>query len=211
MQENENKNSLIPSIKQDGSNSVPFIFEKLMDIKGNVMTIENNISDITKSLSIAQNSLDDATSAMINVAGIYSDLTGLTRQEVLKIVDLRWQEEGTINYPNRYWREKNFEGWRIQIIKIITEQDRLMTLNDLIDTTGEENQVERKRLESAMSNALSTGVKSGIFMYTNVTILRGRLYGLPKFFDNGTLKYIYANELINRYNVDGFAIVDGNE
>jgi hypothetical protein len=187
--------------------TVPEVFDKLMYVKSLCEGIQVNINEILASLKNAHDSLEKTNNSLMIICQEYANMTGLSVAEVMNIVESRWDSEGVLNYPNRYWREKGFEGWRVRTGRILKETDRLMSLNEIIETTEERDPLEIKRLESAISNALTTGLKNNFFIAYQSSAIRGRLYGIPAFLNEGYLKRKYIVDLSERYDEPNMVFV----
>lgn len=101
----------------------------------------------------------------------------------------------------RFWRRSGFEGWKVFTLNYIAREKRLVSLSDFVEMTGEQDKLERKALQSAISNALSTNYSRGEVIKGTVKGFSGKYYGLPEFLNDMSMLNEIQDELAHRLNV----------
>jgi hypothetical protein len=84
----------------------------------------------------------------------------------------------------RFWREKKFLGWRVYVRDTLESSNLFLSLSNFIELTKETDLDERKRLESSISNALSTLQARKKIGTIQVQGFQGRFYGSLSAFKN---------------------------
>jgi len=89
---------------------------------------------------------------------------------------------------NRFWRDNDFAGWKAYTIAYIELENKFMSLKDFVIMTGETDKLERKALQSAISNAITNNLASNRLIAIKAKTTTGKFYGLPKFIDENENK-----------------------
>lgn len=156
-----------------------FLAQDFMDvIKSKVADIDIEIQDLQERLDFAKESRKRLLENYRKLAGNFS-----VRE----------------NKPNdQFWNREEFEGWRERIKTLLKESDSFMSLSELIDYTKEVDVTERRKLESSISNAITTLLERGEIGAIRINGERGRYYGSYSRFEKGIPNYIPISNLAKK-------------
>ncbi|KAA6440273.1 hypothetical protein FEM33_06615 [Dyadobacter flavalbus] len=150
-------------------------------------------------LSEAQRALELAMDEHLVNTGNYHALTSgsqlLDNAEIINSGDRNLRIETRVpesnssyRIQNKFWREQGFPGWREYTKSVLDNSREFLSLSDFLDGMGESNQEERKRLESSISNALTTLHQRGEVGAIQILGERGRYYGSALIFEKAQPK-----------------------
>lgn len=121
------------------------------------------IYDQYKEIVINKKKLEDRIAEYIELEAkldkIHTDITGKSLKDFKYAFVLSEKDRnknhlddlGSLQYRvdnrgYRFWRSPNFDGWKVFVRKYILAENKLLSLSDLIEMTGETDKLERKAL-----------------------------------------------------------------
>ncbi len=152
------------------------------------------------------------TGASVGVSIKSTNTTTTSRVEhVAKSISEEWydtQRAKIKNFGDRFWERKSFDGWPTFLRTLIGITDSFLSVYDVLTLINEADIERRKKIESAINNAFSTGTKSGKFGGINFKELSRRFYGTRDLFIEDWPSEEHQNLLRHRLELDTLEISD---
>ncbi len=159
---------------------LPSIKEILYSLYGQYIVHKEYLSLYEKGLSQEKENAEMLNDIHKQITGVDITLVDYSEIEQFGLTALGKKKER--KRDTRFWRDSEFEGWKVYVLDYITNEERFVSLRDLVEMTGEDDKLEKKALQSAISNAITSHVKAGTLLPLSLEGSFGRYYGLPTFF-----------------------------
>jgi hypothetical protein len=138
-------------------------------------------------------------------------LPGSQNERVAKPILEGWfdvQRRKIEGLGHRFWDKKSFEGWPSFLKRLIELTGSFLSVYDVLRIIDETDPETKKRIESAINNAFSTGTKNGKFGGVNFNEVGRRFYGTREFFIEDWPSVEHQNLLKLRLALDDLEISD---
>ncbi|KAA0990805.1 hypothetical protein [Dyadobacter aurulentus] len=108
----------------------------------------------------------------------------------------------------RFWERSSFVGWPNFLKWLIESTESFLSVNDVLRLTDELDIDKKRKIESAINNALSTGTKNGKFGGVNFKEAGRRFYGTRDLFVADWPSEEHLESLKKRLELESIEITD---